>query len=212
MWLDSAVTARHDLQLPACSNPSSQGCVRDVRAADQWGHWNSSCQIHSTSISSLFCHWAFSSASHSLKTWLRCLQSVEKKKKWWSCMNSSLFLFLSWLCFIVSRRREHFLNSHSRLNENFSKQTQSVPYYILLSCCWNGMQTRLDNTKATRLISLQCLEMAKCSNFPLYSIVLRPTNPFSWTLTNCINVKLPLAAKFSPFLFSTALSLFHTWK
>lgn len=58
MWLDSSVTASCDLQLPAYSNPTFQGSWRDASATDQWGHWHSSCQIHSMSISRLFCHQA----------------------------------------------------------------------------------------------------------------------------------------------------------
>lgn len=68
MRLDSAVTVSCDLQLPADSNPTFQGAWRDASATDQWGHWHSSCQIHSLSISHLFCHQAcaFPSASQSL--------------------------------------------------------------------------------------------------------------------------------------------------
>lgn len=61
MWLDSRVTASCDLQLPAYSNPTFQGSGRDASATDQWGHWHPSCQIHSMSISRLFCHQACTS-------------------------------------------------------------------------------------------------------------------------------------------------------
>lgn len=84
------------------------------------------------------------------------------------------------------------------LNENFTKQTQSGPYCISLSWCWKEMQTRLDNTKATRLISLLCLEMAKCCNNPLRSAP-QAKSPFCWTQTNCINVMV----SFFPSFFST---------
>lgn len=55
MWLDSAVTASRNLQLSAFCKPTSIS-GRDVNGGDQWEHWHSSCQIHSVSISRLFCH------------------------------------------------------------------------------------------------------------------------------------------------------------
>lgn len=217
MWLDSAVTASCDLQLPAYSNPTFQDSGRDANATDQWGHWHSSCQIHSTSIPRLFCHQArvFLPASQSLGAVNR---AVHTRRKWWCCINSpSFFRAYLWSSGFKAAVFHHLkalpqtihvavavwsAHTHTQtpgenyswrrvataaLNENFTKQTQSGSYYISLSWCWKEMQTRLDNTKATRLISLLCLEMAKCSNSPLHSAP-QAKSPFCWTQTNCINV------------------------
>lgn len=217
MWLDSAVTASCDLQLPAYSSPTFRGSGRDVSATDQWGHWHSSCQIHSMSISRLFCHQACAIlplVNHS-EIWTELLTC--QREKWWCCINSPSFLGLHvvfgfkaavFFFFIISKHStdytpQHAGSTHTKtqpgenyswrhiataaLNENFTKQTQSDPYYISLSWCWKEMQTRLDNTKATRLISLLCLEMAKCSNSPLCSAP-QAKSPFCWTRTNYINV------------------------
>lgn len=94
MWLDSAVTASCNLQLPAYSKPTLQGSRRDVNGTDQWGHWHSSCQIHSMSVSRLFCHRArafLPLVNHSeIWTELRGCQ----RTKWWYCINSPSFFSL----------------------------------------------------------------------------------------------------------------------
>ncbi len=211
MWLDRVVTASCDLQLPTYSNPTFRGSGRDASATDQWGHWHSSCQTHSMSISRLFCHQAsaFLPLVNHSELW-----TERSHKKWWYCINSPSFFGLHvvfgfkaavfhHLKALTNCTHEHVQALHTQktlaenyswrrvataaLNENFTKQTQSGPYYISLSWCWKEMQTRLDNTKATRLISLLCLEMAKCSNSPLHSAP-QAKSPFCWTQTNCINL------------------------
>lgn len=219
MGLDSAVTASCDLQLPAYSNPTFRGCGRDAYAADQWGHWHSSCQIHSMSISHPFCHQAraFLPLVNHSEPWSEPFtQEVVMLHKFTLIFYFILLFFLALhvVCGFKAAVFHHLKALHrlyahtpacerahktpgenysrrhiatAALNENFAKQTQSGPYYISLSWCWKEMQTRLDNTKATRLISLLRLEMAKCSNSPLRSAP-QAKSPFCWTQTNCINV------------------------
>lgn len=81
MWLDSAVTASCNLQLPAYSKPTLQGSRRDVNGTDQWGHWHSSCQIHSMSVSPslLSSGTCFSSSSQSLWNMNRAARMSENQ-------------------------------------------------------------------------------------------------------------------------------------
>lgn len=145
MWLDSSVTASCDLQLPAYSNPTFQGSGRDASATDQWGHWHSSCQIHSMSISRLFCHQACTSlplVNHS-ELWAELFtQEVVMLHKF------TLIFFFMLLFFLSSQSTPQTTHTAVRvvhtktpgenyswrhiataaLNENFTKQTQSGPY------------------------------------------------------------------------------------
>lgn len=138
MWLDSSVTASCDLQLPAYSNPTFQGSGRDASATDQWGHWHSSCQIHSMSISRLFCHQACTSlplVNHS-ELWAELFtQEVVMLHKF------TLIFFLCYCFFIISKHSTNYAHRRASCTHKNTGRELFVEAHRHSSPKWEFHQT-----------------------------------------------------------------------
>lgn len=146
MWLDSSVTASCDLHLPAYSNPTFQGSGRDASATDQWGHWHPSCQIHSMSISRLFCHQACTSlplVNHSeLRAQLFTQEVVMLHKftliflAYMSSLGLKLLPF-----FIISKHSTNYAHHHTSFPHKNARRELFVEAHSHSSPKWEFHQT-----------------------------------------------------------------------
>lgn len=139
MWLDSSVTASCDLHLPAYSNPTFQGSGRDASATDQWGHWHPSCQIHSMSISCLFCHQACTSLPPVNHSELRAQLFTQEVVM----LHKFTLIFLAHRSFvIISKHSTNYAHHHtSFLHQKNARRELFVAAHSHSSPKWEFHQT-----------------------------------------------------------------------